>query len=74
MALIYKNHVEYFFLSAIVGACSLGVSYIAKMNSSIEQMTLSVQILTEKLTTIDRTAQDHEQRIRYIERSFGKPE
>ena len=66
---MYRKHIEYFFLALIVGAVGTGVTYIGRMSENIQQMTISVQLLAEKLTNIDKIAQDHEVRIREIERN-----
>lgn len=69
----YQKHLEYFFLSMIIGTISIGVSYVAEMSKNIQSMTVAVQILSEKLTAVDRLAQDHESRIRHIESASRKP-
>lgn len=69
----YRKHFEFFFLSSICGASAMAVSYVATMSDNIKEMTVSLQVLAEKLTNVDRTAQDHELRLRNLEMADRKP-
>lgn len=68
----YLKHVEYIFLAIIVGGVGLTVKQIMNMSHNIAQMTVVLQVLSERLLGIDRMAQDHELRIRSIEGSERK--
>lgn len=71
----YRKHVEHFFLALICGIGSLAVSYLGKLSENIEglaknvtQLTVSVNVMSEKLVQSDKLLIDHESRIRQIER------
>jgi hypothetical protein len=63
-----RKSIENLLMAGIIGAVGIAVTYIAKMSENMQQMTIAVQILTEKLTNIDKIAQDHELRLREIEK------
>lgn len=71
----YRKHVEYFFLALICGIGSLAVSYLGKLSENIDslsknvtQLTVSVNVMSEKLVQSDRILLDHESRIRQMEK------
>jgi hypothetical protein len=55
-------------MGALIGGLSMGVKYIAQMSNNVEQMTIAIQLLAEKLSNIDKLAQDHESRLRSLEK------
>jgi formate/nitrite transporter FocA (FNT family) len=63
-----KKYFEQFLLSALMGGLSMGVTYLAKLSNNVEQMTIAIQLLAEKLSNIDKLAQDHESRLRSLEK------
>lgn len=69
----FRRYFDHLLLAAIVGACGLTVSYISKMSENIQNMTVAVQILSEKNTTLQTTTDkintDHERRLRFLERN-----
>jgi len=62
-----NKQIQYLVLSAITGMSGLAVKHLSDISENILQLKLSVQILTEKLTTLDAMAHDHEERIRNLE-------
>jgi ribose 5-phosphate isomerase len=67
----YRKHVEYFFLSILVGIFSVGVAYAQKMSETLQKIAVSVEVITERQSSTDRQVQDHESRLRYYEQ-FGR--
>lgn len=63
-----RTLVDKVFLPAILGFVGLGVSFIGDMSHNIREMTISVQELNLKMSQVTNTMQDHEQRIRFMER------
>lgn len=61
----YNKHVEYIFLSAIIGLGGLAVNYIATMSENIHKMTVSMQVVSD-------VVKDHENRIRDLEKFQSK--
>lgn len=64
----FRKYFEQMILSALMGGLSMGVAYLAKLTNNVEQMTVAIQLLAEKLSNIDKLAQDHESRLRSLEK------
>lgn len=67
-----KRYMEQILLAGIIGGLSMGVKYIARISDNVEQMTVAIQLLTEKLSNVDKLAQDHETRLRLLERQHPR--
>jgi hypothetical protein len=55
-------------MPALVGVVSLGVSFIRDMAKNIQAMTISVQELNLKISNVNEAVDDHEARLRVVER------
>lgn len=57
----YVRHVEYIFLTAIIGLGAFAVNYMASMAENIHKMTISMQVVSD-------VVKDHELRLRDLEK------
>lgn len=62
-----RKYIEQLLLAGLIGGMSMGVKYLSRMSDNVEQMTIAIQLLTEKISNVDKTAQDHEARLRHLE-------
>jgi hypothetical protein len=60
--------IQYILIPIVTGASGLALKYLKDISENILQLKISVQVLTEKLTTLDAMAHDHEERLRNLER------
>ena len=69
LLLEYRKHIEYFFMSIIIGSVGLAITQMREMADNIERMSVSLEVLTERLVSLDRRTLDHESRIRDLEQN-----
>ena len=75
----YRKIVEYVFFAILSGIGTMGVSYVQKISesmilltSSVTELNLKIELLTQRMVAANQNLQDHEDRIRRIENSVRK--
>jgi len=65
----YSGIVQQLLLAAIIGVVSIGVGFVGDLSSNIQIMSVSVQELNVKMGLVFDLIQDHEVRLRHVEKS-----
>lgn len=70
----FSNFIEWAFQGLIAGAVVYGVNALSKLRDSIEELNSKIATILEKNIWHERALEDHDDRIRVLERNPNKEE